>query len=122
MIRDEVAVRETMDLAAALGRAEGDTQLLADMMRIFLDDCPRLVADIREAVTRGVPEAIEHAAHAIKGSLGNFAAYRGFDAAEKLEMAGRRRDMREVPVAFAGLEAELTRLIAEMERLLTPAI
>jgi two-component system, sensor histidine kinase and response regulator len=121
MSRDDLADRDPMDRAAALRRTEGDLELLADMMRIFLDDCPRLVANIRAAVTSGAPDAIERAAHEIKGCLGNFAADRGFQAAEKLEIAGRSRNLSEVPAASAQLDAELTRLIAAMERLLTSA-
>ena len=116
---DDLADRDTMDQAAALHRTEGDAALLADMMRIFLADCPRLTANIRTAVTSGAPDAIERAAHEIKGCLGNFAAHRGFAAAEQLELAAHRRDLHDVPAAIARLDEELTRLIAVMERQLT---
>jgi HPt (histidine-containing phosphotransfer) domain-containing protein len=117
MTPDEVVVdNETMDHAAALRRTEGDVELLTDMMRIFLADCPRLVAQLRAAVTSGAPVAIERAAHEIKGCVGNFAAARAFEAAEQLELAGRSRNLRDVPASNARLDVELSLLIAAMER------
>ena len=110
-----------LDHAAALRRAEGDVELLADMARIFLADCPRLIANIRAAVAKGTLKEIEHAAHELKGCLGSFAAHRGFAAAEKLEMVGRAGPLADARAAAALVEAELARLTPVMERLISPA-
>jgi|1185.fasta_scaffold1216097_2 two-component system sensor histidine kinase/response regulator len=108
-----------MDHAAALRRTEGDVELLADMVRIFLDDCPRLLANVRTAVASGTPTQIAHAAHELKGCLGNFAAHRGFAAAETLEMLGRCGATTGARAAAERLELELQRLTPVMERLIT---
>jgi HPt (histidine-containing phosphotransfer) domain-containing protein len=110
-----------LDHAAALRRAEGDVELLADMARIFLSDCPRLIANIRAAVATGTPKQIQDAAHELKGCLGSFAAHRGFAAAEKLEMLGRSGPLSEARAAAALVEAELARLTDAMQRLIAPA-
>jgi two-component system, sensor histidine kinase and response regulator len=110
-----------LDHAAALRRAEGDVELLADMARIFLQDCPRLIANIRAAVANGRPKEIEHAAHELKGCLGSFVARRGFAAAEKLEILGRTGSLTDARAAAAVVEAEVQRLTPAMERLITPA-
>lgn len=110
-----------LDHAEALRRAEGDVELLADMARIFLGDCPRLIANIRAALANGTPGQIADAAHELKGCLGSFAAHRGFAAAEKLEIAGRAGRMTDARAAAALVEAELERLTPAMERLITSA-
>lgn len=107
-----------MDHAAALRRTEGDVELLADMMRIFLDDCPRQLAKIRAAVATGTTTDIANAAHELKGCLGNFAAQRGFAAAETLERLGRSGERTDAIAAAARLEAEVERLRPVMERLI----
>ena len=110
-----------LEHAAALRRAEGDVTLLADMARIFLEDYPRLIANIRAAVANGTPKEIENAAHELKGCLGSFAAHRGFAAAEKLEILGRTGSVTEAPAAAALVEAELRQLAPAMERLICSA-
>ena len=110
-----------LDHAAALRRAEGDVELLADMARIFLDDCPRLIANIRAAVANGTAKEIEHAAHELKGCLGSFAAHRGFAAAEKLENLGRSGRLSDARVAAGLVEAEVDQLTAALERLVSAA-
>jgi HPt (histidine-containing phosphotransfer) domain-containing protein len=107
-----------LDHAAALRRAEGDVELLADMARIFLGDCPRLIANIRAAVKNGTAKEIEHAAHELKGCLGSFAAHPGFAAAEKLEILGRDGALADARAAAALVEAELERLTPAMHRLI----
>ena len=41
-----------LDPAGALERAAGDTVLLRELVELFLGDCPRMLAEIREAITR----------------------------------------------------------------------
>ncbi len=111
-----------MDHAAALRRTEGDAELLSEMARIFLDDCPRLISKIRTAVSNAAPRQIEHAAHELKGCLGNFSAAPAFEAAEKLEMLARDGQIADAVTAAGQLEAELGRLHPALERLITRPI
>lgn len=107
--------------AAALARAEGDVELLCDMARIFLSDCPRLVSNVRTAISKTAPLELEHAAHELKGCLGNFAAHGAFHAAERLELLGRAGQMGESVQAARLLEAELDRLTPVMRSLIDGA-
>ena len=109
-----------IDHAAALRRTEGDVELLAELARIFLDEYPRLLGKVRAAVASGTPRRIEHAAHELKGCLGNLAANGGFAAAERLEILGRSGELTDAPAVAALLEAELARLAPALERLITP--
>ena len=81
--------QEPIDTASALARVEGDVELLKELVALFLTDLPEMLTSLREAVTAGDANAIERAAHRLKGSVGNFAAQPAFEAALKLEVLGR---------------------------------
>ena len=99
-----------LNLAAALERVGGDNELLEEVAKLFLDSAPDLLGQIREAVARRDPQALQHAAHTLKGSVGNFGAEAAFDAALRLEKMGRAGDLAGVKEAFEALEAEMQRL------------
>jgi HPt (histidine-containing phosphotransfer) domain-containing protein len=68
------------------------------------------VRELREALARGDSQALERVAHAIKGSVGNFAATHAFDLARRLEQMGREGDL----VHAAGACAELEEAIEDL--------
>ena len=77
------------DRARSLERFEGDEELLRELISLFLEDCPRMLGDLDEAIrTDDVAEA-GHAAHALKGSMSNFDAFEAVEVASRLEAAGR---------------------------------
>ena len=77
-----------LDLSAALSRVGGDEELLKEIAEIFLDQCPEALHDVRAAVEANDHEALQHAAHSLKGSVGNFGAQQAFEAAYRLEQNG----------------------------------
>jgi HPt (histidine-containing phosphotransfer) domain-containing protein len=90
------------------------------MARIFVSDCPRLISNLRAAISHADPTEIEHAAHELKGCVGNFAADRAFDAAARLEALGRANHLADAAAAAEHIEAELERLTRALVRLITP--
>jgi HPt (histidine-containing phosphotransfer) domain-containing protein len=101
---------QILDLDAALGRVDGDRELLVEMADLFLDEYPRLLTTLRDAVAHGNAQTAAYAAHTLKGSVANFAAMPSFTAAQKLERIARQGDLTQAHAAFADLEAQLTRL------------
>jgi len=77
-----------IDRDAVLRRLGGDEALLADVVRLFLEDCPQRLAAIEAALERGDADDIRSAAHALKGPAGNLSATALFEAARALERAG----------------------------------
>ncbi len=109
--------QDPIDTASALARVEGDVELLMEMVALFLEELPDLLTTLREAVTAGDAGAIERAAHKLKGSVGNFAARPAFEAALKLEVLGRERNLSEAEPAYGELEKEIQRLRSAMAML-----
>jgi len=99
-------------LAEALRCTSGDAKLLIELMGMFTDTAPEMLTAIREAIDSGDAEAVVEAAHALKGSVGNFAAKEAFDLALAIETAGRSGDLTDVGSVYEKLAAELSRLTA----------
>ncbi len=101
---------EPIDTAKLMERMAGDTELLRELVAMFLDESPKLLVKIKEAVTNNDPEVLHSVAHSLKGSVGNFAAPEAADAALHLENIGKNRDMTDAREALAVLERELARV------------
>ncbi|MFQ6096531.1 MAG: response regulator [Armatimonadota bacterium] len=113
-----------LDVDEALRKVEGDMQLLAELAEVFLEDYPRLLGELRSHVVTRRPDGVQRAAHALKGSAGNFAANGVYEAALRLETIGRDGDLSDADQALAVLEAELDRLhaaLADLTRQAAPS-
>ncbi len=88
----------------------GDRALLSEISRIFLAESPKMLAAIRLGVAESDASAVHFAAHALKGSVGNFSAATVFEAVRILEEMGQREDLSKAAAAVATLEQELARL------------
>ncbi len=108
---------EVLDRAAVIASVDGDVEFLRELVEMFIEDYPRLLSEIREAVTRGDSKALESTAHTLKGSVGNFDAKAVFKAALKLENMGRNEDLSHAEEAYAALEKEFERLKPALESL-----
>ncbi len=106
--------------AAALERAGGDESFLAELVGLFLKDCPRLLGEIRAALERQDAVGLKRAAHTLKGSAGNFEARAVCEAARALEEVGKSGGLNTAPAIFARLEHEAQRLAEALDDLVAP--
>ena len=89
---DETAAPSTEAIAwdRALANTGGSAKLLRDVIEAFLDDTPKLVESAQKAADCGDCEALEAAAHAIKGSMMFLDTRAAVQTAEAIEsMAGQ---------------------------------
>jgi PAS domain S-box-containing protein len=63
-----------MDRESVLANLGDDVDLLCQLAHLFIDDLPRGLARMQEALAAGNPVALYAAAHAMKGSAANFGA------------------------------------------------
>jgi len=118
-VPEETEGDDVIDRTALLAGVDGNLRLLRELVRLFLADYPQRLAEINEATRRGDAEALRITAHTLKGSIGNFAAKKAFEAAQRLEIMGRERNLANAAEARMTLESELARLIEELRNLTT---
>ena len=97
-----------------LARVGGDRQLLAEISRLFVDDAPRHLTRIREALDARDGESLRRAAHGFKGAAANFDAEGVVRAARVLEDIGRTGEFDAHHAAWRELIAETDRLISTL--------
>ena len=54
--------------SVALESVDGDQELLADVIGVYLDECPRLLRELGEAIEAKDFKTVQRTAHTIKGS------------------------------------------------------
>jgi HPt (histidine-containing phosphotransfer) domain-containing protein len=101
-----------------VARLGGDEGLVRELVSLFLLECPRMMATVRESVEQGSADVVRRAAHAFKGSAANFTDRGAVATAFELEEAGRNGRLEEAPALLARLErdvAALTQQLREFE-------
>jgi CheY-like chemotaxis protein/HPt (histidine-containing phosphotransfer) domain-containing protein len=91
--------------------ADGDAELLAEVIQAFLADAPQLLQDLRQAAAQGDPKQVASVAHTIKGVVSTFEATGCQQAAVRLERACEAGASEGVAELSALLEREIERLI-----------
>lgn len=101
---------EIFNKEEALARVDGDMEFFKEVIGVYLENCPKQMSDIKDAVSKNDSHALERAAHSLKGSVGAFCAKPAFDAALKLEMMGRENNLTDAKNVYTVLEKEIERL------------
>jgi two-component system sensor histidine kinase/response regulator len=109
---DDNLYRESM-----LKRLEGDSQLLTELVQLFLEEGPQLLEAMRKALQQGDMHTLGRSAHSMKGALGNFLADTAVSAASQLEGDAKRGDLEAATAGLATLEVVVERLLAELASL-----
>jgi len=101
----------------ALNRIGGDEELLQELCQIFLDESPKLLQKLRQAVTDGDSEGVMRAAHSLKGESSYLGASATSQAARQLEEMGRSKDLSRAGDTVAVLEREVAGLYLHLKEL-----
>jgi CheY-like chemotaxis protein len=106
-----------LDKRVALNRVGGDQALLIDLGRLFGGESARLLAAIHDAADLKDTEALQNAAHSLKGSVATFAAYEAVEAALKVERLARSGDLTGINDAISSLAFEIERVLSALAEL-----
>ena len=90
-IEDLASDREStpVDKKQALVNCDGDEELFREIVQIFLEDTPKRIEALSQAVAADDADQIQKAAHGLKGASANLAAGPLRQASQALEKAGR---------------------------------
>jgi len=93
--------------AGLLERLNGDEELLADLMETFLDDVPRQISALQEAIEKDDAPGVRLRAHTIKGASANFGVPGLRSAAARLEEATQAGNLSGVLEGLQRIRKEL---------------
>jgi signal transduction histidine kinase/DNA-binding response OmpR family regulator len=114
---EQPALRAAIDQAALLARVGGDVELMHEVIRLFMEDCPMRLSAIHAAIVSGNAEALRNAAHALRGAAGTLSAGGVVDAAHLLERLGAENRLAPAEAAWKTLNAEAAHLAAALQDL-----
>ena len=98
------------DREEALQRVGDCECLLAEILDLFTETCPQMLEAIHQSVAGGDADALERAAHSLKGAAGNIAARAVADRAGDVESAAAAGRLTDAMAGISLLERELDRL------------
>lgn len=101
---------ELFDEHALMDRVDGDLEFLDETIAMLDEDAPPLLDQVRMAAQARDAEALVGPAHALKSMLGNFCAGPAEEAARKVEVMGREKQLAEVDAAVQALQREAEQL------------
>jgi len=111
--------RMVLDLDSALQRLDGDRQLLREVIAMFLEDCPRLVEQIRSSLHNQDTTELRRSAHKLKGCVGYIGAYGVAQLSHRLECIAESGKLEDVPACFNELLTMLDDVVQTLRE--TPA-
>jgi len=101
---------------AFVSRFDGDELLARELVALFLVECPRMMAALRDSVRNGTADEVRRAAHTLKGSMSNFTDQAPVTTAFALEQHGAAGRLTDAGAALVQLEREMEDLLAEMRQ------
>lgn len=103
-----------LDWEKALENVDGSEDLLLELAQVFVESCPDMMREIREAVSNDDASALHRAAHNLKGSARIFAAGAVVEEALRLEEMGAHADLKAAEESSAHLERAAAQLCAAL--------
>jgi HPt (histidine-containing phosphotransfer) domain-containing protein len=89
---------------------EGEPDFVQEMIDLYLSNTPSLIDSIRQAITQNQAEALQHAAHTLKGNSNSLGAKQMGALSLELEKIGHSRVLDGAGVLMADLEREFERV------------
>ena len=109
--------QDVVDLAQLEEQTEGDAELLREIVEMYADSREGTLGEIRVGIDRGDPDAVQRAAHRLKGSLKALAANPAAEVATELELLGRAGQLDGADDVFEALRRETERVEATLQAL-----
>jgi len=106
-----------IDQEELFSRLSGDVDLLREVIELFKEEYPPLLADIEAALLQRDSVMLQNAAHSLKGAVAVFSARKVYDAALRMEMMGRNEDFTDDRKAFEDLKIGLSGLVRALHAL-----
>jgi HPt (histidine-containing phosphotransfer) domain-containing protein len=94
--------------------AAGDPEFMAELIATFLEDAPRLLGQLRDAVSSGDAVTVRLVAHGLKSNGAEFGAATFSDLCREMEALGKVGGLAAAPALLAQIEAGYTLVAREL--------
>jgi HPt (histidine-containing phosphotransfer) domain-containing protein len=108
---EPAGIEAPVDFPAALDWVDGDQALLAELIGIFLEDCPRRLQELEQAASEGHAIGVRQSAHSLKGMVACFATRSAQSLAAEMEDLGKAGDLSKASALLPTLLLEFTRVM-----------
>jgi PAS domain S-box-containing protein len=119
----ELSHGEIVDLSAITALREldsdGDNAIVTQLIQVFLENTPMLIADARKAIGQGSAADVARVGHTLKGSCANFGANRLRIACARLEQLAGGGSITGAGALLSDIEREFGFVRTALERELT---
>jgi HPt (histidine-containing phosphotransfer) domain-containing protein len=102
-----------LDMGSVLESLGGDRELLRDVLGMLLEELPRHMASLRQAIASGNADAIEKLAHSINGELSYLSLSEVSRNASDLEASGQDANTALSASLYGRLEARVLELLPQ---------
>ncbi|MDV6034801.1 MAG: response regulator [Phycisphaera sp. RhM] len=113
---------DVIDLEFAQTRIPGGAQGVKEVAQLLIDECPKMIHEIREGLANQDANQVRRGAHTLKGSADWFAAKRVVATAKRLETYAHDGDLGSASTVLPELEAEVRQLVDAVKELTKPAV
>jgi CheY-like chemotaxis protein len=111
----------SFDINELYERVEGDKELMLELLRLFREQTPQMMAEIRRCAQSSDSAGLRQAAHSFKGACANLGARPAMKSAFALEVMGRENRLESVDAQLADLAREAKYLERELDVLIEAA-
>lgn len=94
-----------------------DEEFLRELIDLFLNDTPRQIELLRQAVEAQDRHTVRRSAHRLRGAGANLGAEPFSDLCHKLEQLGRQGNLEQAPTLLRDMQTEFSRLQDFLTRL-----
>ncbi len=102
---------DVIDRTSALKMIDGDMELYGYICKLFREQSPVVIGEIKEAIECGDIEKVGHKAHPLVSSAGSIGAFAISKAAVELELAARNNNTEKIKEFYDKLDYETKRVL-----------
>lgn len=101
-----------------LDMAMGDIEFLTELTDLFLISVQEQMHEINQAIQNQDSKRLSQAAHACKGSVGNYTKQEPYALLQTLEHDGKSDQLENSPIVFKSAEKQIAQLTTEIKSII----
>jgi HPt (histidine-containing phosphotransfer) domain-containing protein len=105
---------QPLDWQTALAALDGDERLLRDVVQAFVDECPKWMTELQQAIARQDSVSTRRLAHTIKGGMRLFEDPASRQTALQLEEQAAQGDLHQAEQLATRLQRQLARFLPQL--------